>query len=171
MIELLKKEALWFPSAVMIAFVVVTILVVRYRRQGVARRATITRALNVFYGCVIGIMGSGHLLVVTIKALEGTLSYGIRWFLYPLGLVLAVPAWLLVASSIPRRMMLFNTWLAVALIAQGASAPLAIPAILNLVYLRVTAPWIGRAIIAISIVLYSMLFGFGIAFSVSGREF
>jgi hypothetical protein len=171
MIELLKIELLWFPFAITIAFAMVAVLVVRYRRRGAARRATITRALNVCYGCVIGIMGSGHILVVTIKALEGTLTDGVRWFLYPLGLVLAVPAWLLVASSTPRRLTLFNAWLAVALIAQGASAPLAVPAVLNLIYLRSEKPWVERVVVALSVLLYSVLLGVGLAFSLSGRRF
>jgi hypothetical protein len=171
MIELLKNEVLWFPSAIGIALAVVAIQVVRYRRLGADRRATITRALNTFYGCVIGIMGSGHILVVTIRALDGTLSHGVRWFLYPLGLILAVPGWLLVASSTPRRLTLLNAWLAIALIAQGASAPLAVPAILNLLYLRSTNPWVERAVVAVSVLLYSMLFAVGLTYVLTGRQF
>jgi hypothetical protein len=171
MIDLLKTEVVWFPSAIVIAFITTAILIAAYRRRGVERRPTITRALNVFYGCVIGIMGTGHILVVTIMALEGTLSNGVRWFLYPLGAVLAVPAWILVASTTPRRMAMCNAWLAIALIVQGPSAPLAVPAILNLIYLWSARRWIERTVVTVSALLYATLSSFATALALSGGSF
>jgi hypothetical protein len=171
MIDLLKSESLWFPSAILIAFLVVAVSVVRHHRSGAPRRATITRALNLFYGCMIGIMGSGHLLVVTIKAFEGTLEQGMRWFLYPLGLILAVPAWLLVASSSPRRLTVFNVWLVIAFGALGPSAPLAVPGVLNLFYLHSTKPWVARVVVALAGLLYATLLVLAIRFGLSGGAF
>jgi hypothetical protein len=109
--------------------------------------------------------------VVTLRALDGTLSDGLRWFLYPLGLILAVPGWLLVASSTPRRRTLLNAWLAIALIAQGSSAPLAVPAVLNLVYLRSASRWVERGVVAVSALLYAMLFAVGLTYVLTGRQF
>lgn len=171
MIDLVKNESLWFPFAIAVAFVAAALSIVRHLRTGAARRATITRALSLFYGCMIGITGSGHLLVVTIKAIDGTLEQGMRWFLYPLGLVLAVPALLLVASSSPRRLTVCNAWLAVAFVALGSSAPLAVPAVLNLVYLHTTRPWIERTVVALAVLLYSTLLVLAIRFALGGRAF
>jgi hypothetical protein len=150
MIDYVKNETLWFPTAIVIASVVTAILV--------ARRATTARALSVFYGCTIGVMGSGHVIAVTIRALDGTLSDGLRWFLYPLGLVIAVPAWLLVASTTIRRMTILHAILIVVFVAQGPSATLAIPAVMNLIYLHVAKPAVRVAMVALSAVLYTGLF-------------
>jgi hypothetical protein len=171
MIELLKRESLWFPAAIAIGFVAVSVSIIHHHRTGAPRRTTTTRALNLFYGCMIGIMASGHLLVVTIRAFDGTLEQGVRWFLYPLGLILAVPAWLLVASSSRRHLTVFNAWLVVAFAAMGSSAPLAVPGVLNLIYLHSTRPWVGRIVVALAGLLYATLLVLAIRFALSGAAF
>jgi hypothetical protein len=138
MLELVMTEMLWFPTAIVAGGIAAILLFARQSARGVDRRLRIARAMSLWYGCVIGIMASGHLLVVTLRAIDGSLSQGVRWFLYPLGLVLAIPACFLVATvrdASPRRMVLCNAWLMLTLIPMGPSATLAVPAVLNLVYL------------------------------------
>ena len=48
---------------------------------------------------MIGIMASGHLIAVSINAAQGTLQ-GSPWFLYTVGLALAVPAWWLAGVAL-----------------------------------------------------------------------
>ena len=61
-----------------------------------------------------------------------------RWFLFPLGFAITVPAWWLVASvtglreqkrSVWRRAIVLNVWLGVLLLPLGG--PLAAPAVVN----------------------------------------
>ncbi len=95
--------------------------------------------LNLFYGFVIGIMGFGHLLAVTIKTVLGTLPGSVNsWFAFPFGFALAIPAWWLVMSvgglmrnEKPARLkaMALNVWLGIVLLVPAW--PLAVPAALN----------------------------------------
>lgn len=167
MIDLLLNAALWFPAAIAIATAATATLVRRHARRGVARRVTILCALNLFYGCVVGIMASGHLVAVTIRAVEGTLSQGLTWFLYPLGLVLAIPAWWLAGSvgrlsrreaATRRRVLVLNLWLAIAFAALGPSAPLALPAALNVGYQLTSRPGAQRAIPIVAAAIYLVMF-------------
>jgi hypothetical protein len=84
-------------------------------------------------------MGVGHLLAVTIRTVQGTLTTN-PWFAFPLGFALAVPAWWLVQNAAGltrmekparRKALALSTWLGVALVLLGPSWPLAIPAALN----------------------------------------
>lgn len=94
---------------------------------------------ELFYGFVIGIMGFGHLLAVTIKTVLGTLPGSVNpWFAFPFGFALAIPAWWLVMSvgglmrnEKPARLkaMALNVWLGIVLLVPAW--PLAVPAALN----------------------------------------
>ena len=147
MLRLLLNEALWFPAATLIALLAATALLVSTRTQSVAKRTRATLALNLFYGVLIGIMGVGHLLAVSIKTVAGTLPASTNaWLVFPLGFALAVPAWWLVVTvralkrseKAARATALgLNLWLGLILLIPAG--PLAAPAALNLVMLAMKA--------------------------------
>ena len=129
-------EDLWFPIAASIALIAVAGLVGHYRAEAVSRAVVVICALNLFYGSLIGILGFGHLLAVSITTAMGT-STG-RWFLYPLGFAITVPAVWLAASveglreqkkSAWKSAIALNAWLAMLLF--PLAGPLAAPALVN----------------------------------------
>lgn len=135
-LEAVLIEEAWFPVAALIALAAVAGLILRCRRNAVPTSVTVICALSLFYGILVGILGLGHLLAVAITTAMGT-STG-RWFLFPLGFAIAVPAWWLVASvrglreqkrSAWKRAIVLNAWLAVFLLPLGG--PLAAPAAVN----------------------------------------
>ena len=65
-------EDLWFPMAAVIALIAVAGLILRYRSTGFSTTTKVACGMNLFYGVLIGIMGFGHLLAVTIKTIMGT---------------------------------------------------------------------------------------------------
>jgi hypothetical protein len=172
-------ESNWMPAAMALAFIAVA---VRLRADGpaVPARLRTLRGLTLFYGVMIGIMGTGHLLAVSIKAAQGTLE-GSPWFLYTLGLSLAVPAWWLVAEALGagledsrglRLTLGLNGWLCVALMVIGPhNWPIAAPALLNLAYQFQTHRAIGTAIVIAAGVGYAALFAGALAFMSSGQTF
>lgn len=143
LLDVVLNEDLWFPAAAVVALLATAGLVLRHRAKRIARTATLVCGLNLFYGLLIGILGVGHLLAVSIKTAAGTLPASTsRWFIFPLGLALAVPAWWLAASvtglcdrrrSVWRRAIALNAWLGVLLL--PLAAPLAVPAAVNAVVL------------------------------------
>jgi hypothetical protein len=166
-IELLLNAALWFPAALVLATAATAVQRARAAKRGTPRRIATLAALHTCYGCVIGVMGTGHLVAVTIRAVQGTLAQGVTWPLYPLGFALAIPAALMVASAarLPaaeatqrRRLTVLDAWLALVLIALLTSAPLAIPALLNLVYLRSARPAVDRAVLMTTALTYLAMF-------------
>jgi hypothetical protein len=163
MIELVKNPAWWFPFALVVATGLVAVLVVRMRRRGAEEPALVARALHAYHGCVIGVMGTGHLAAVIAGAADGTLRDGLRWHLIPLGLVIALPGWWLVAAATRRGMLAGNLAIAAILIPQGPSAVLAVPAIFGALYLR----WPTRVIPVLLGIVYVTLFA--IALVVGGR--
>lgn len=145
-----------------------------------ASRSRVLLAMNVFFGCVIGIMTAGHLLAITVKFSEGTLQSS-PWFLYALGIGLTVPAWWLVLhgkkyvsdeARFGRVLVLLNAGLSVGLGAVGlVNIPLAIPAALNVAYQFHRGPTIGRTIVGLAIVVNVLLFVGGLVFMASGQTF
>ena len=143
MLGLLLNEDLWFPAATAVALLVVMAFVFRQHRLNISKRIRVVFGLNLFYGLVVGIMGFGHLLAVTIKTFLGTLPTSTNpWFVFPLGFALAIPAWWLVISvggiarnEKPARLkaIVFNVWLGIVLLVPAW--PLAIPAALNVLAL------------------------------------
>ena len=148
MLDLLLNEDLWFPTATAIALVAVMALVFRQSGPNISRRVKVVCGLNVFYGFVIGIMGFGHLLAVTIKTALGTLPSSTNpWFIFPLGFALAIPAWWLVASvgalasdvkAARLKAMALNVWLGIVLLVPAW--PLAVAAAVNVLVLTWKRP-------------------------------
>ena len=167
------------PVAMAIAFIAAAARL-RTDRHTVPNRLGVLRALTLFYGVMIGIMASGHLIAVSIIAARGTLQ-GSPWFLYPLGLALAVPAWWLAAEALRggledprglRRTVGLNGWLSIALMAIGLhNWPIAAPAVLNIAYRFQTQRAVGAAIVIVAGVGYVALFVGALAFMASGETF
>ena len=172
------NEGNWLPVAMALSSVAAAGLVLRAR--ALDRRSTILCALNVFYGCTIGTMAFGHLSAVTIKLGQGTLNAS-PLFLYPLGVLLLVPAWrlVIVAAGITADRRLretqfwaLNAWLGVALLALGLhNLPLAVPAALNLGYQFHTRRMVGWTIVTIAVVGNLALFVGALVFMASGQTF
>ena len=148
LLDLLLNEDLWFPTATAIALVAVMVLVFKQRRLNISRMIKVMCSLNLFYGLVIGIMGVGHLLAVTIKTVLGTLPPSTNgWFVFPLGLALAIPGWWLVTTvgGLTRnekrtrlKAVALNVWLGIVLLVPAL--PLVLPAALNVLVLTRKRP-------------------------------
>ena len=122
-VELVLDEGKWLFASMLLSILVV-VASLRQKRAHVPYRVEILRAMNLLYGCMIGTMAFGHLLAVTVKMIQGTLE-GSWLILYPLGLVLAVPAWWLVfrvmryaaeEARYGNRMVALNAWLGIGLL-------------------------------------------------------
>jgi hypothetical protein len=178
--ELVLDESKWLTGAMLASLLAVASWIRGRARTGALDRLAILGAMNRFYGCTIGVMGSGHLLAVAVAELRGTLR-GSPWILYPLGLALAVPAWLL-CFGVPRlaageegssrRSAALNAWLGTALLAFGLhNLPLAAPAALNLAYQFHRRRAVGVTILAVALLANLALFVGSLVFLASGRSF
>jgi hypothetical protein len=146
MLDLLLSGSRWFQLALPCALVA-TAQSLRPKTPvvGVLERAS--TACNRFYGTVMAVMATGHMVAVTLSHHQQSLTAGASLpFLYAVGLVLFVPAtWLAVIAGRlddqiderrRRSALVLNALLAAILVASVTSAPLAVPAILNVVLLR-----------------------------------
>src|SRR5690349_23469642 len=121
MVKLLLDGSVWYVLAIVVAALLTA-----------SQRADAPRALSRFYGCVIGVMGTGHLTAIAFLHKE-------RWVLYALGGVIAIPGWLLAMMArraTPRQLVWLNALPGLVMIILLTSAPLAVPALLNILYLR-----------------------------------
>jgi len=176
LIESILADGHWLALAMVVGAGAVALRV--FRRPGVGQRPA-NVALDTFYGCMIGVMASGHLLAVTVKMLLGSLE-GSPWLLYPLGLVLLVPSIGLVAGAagdgqslaLWRRPVALNLWLGISLLAMGLhNWILAAPAALNLAYRFSPRPGVARAVLVAILVGYTALFVGSLVFLASGQSF
>lgn len=127
-------------------------------------------AMNMFVGVTLLVMGLGHLLAVSTKWLAHTLN-GSPALLYLIGIVIVVPAALLVRHARTGRAGTYNGWMAAALIALGLiNIPLALPALLNIAYCRHQRPRTGQLIIAAWLLVNIGLFAGGTMFMLSGAR-
>ena len=134
--DVLLNEDLWFPSATAVALIAVSGLIMRHRSRGVSTMTMLVCGLNLFYGVLIGIMGFGHLLGITIKTIMGTLPVSTS------GFALIIPAWWLVGSvkglsknrgGVWHRAIVLNACLGALLL--PLAGPLAAPAAANIILL------------------------------------
>jgi hypothetical protein len=143
LLDSILNEDLWFPSATGVALLVVTGLILRCRPRGLSTTTMLACGLNLFYGVLIGFMGFGHLLAVTIMTIMGTLPVSTNpWFVFPLGFALVIPAWWLVGSvkglsknrrSVWHRAIALNACLGALLL--PLAGPLATPAAASVILL------------------------------------
>ncbi|MCY4120367.1 MAG: hypothetical protein OXG72_05530 [Acidobacteria bacterium] len=181
LLEFILTESNWPATSIVLAGFMSAAWVLRQRRQGLPPRLQIPGALNLLYGGLIGFMAFGHLLAVTVELAQGTLD-GVLWLLYPIGLILAVPAgWLLIAvrdlpsdeRSARRKILVLNAWLGVSLLAMGVhNLPLALPAALNVAYLQLQSKTqVGFTVVVVTAVGYLALLSGFLAFFASGGSF
>jgi hypothetical protein len=119
-------------------------------------------------------------LAVTTKLALGTLEGSVPLF-YLIGISLAVPSWWLIYRT---RLMLapgdrhervtlrLNAWLAITLLGLGIhNLPLAAPGVLNIWYHLHSSRFVGRAIVAMAVVVNVGLFIGSLIFMLSGQSF
>jgi hypothetical protein len=177
-IRAILNEGAWLTCSMALGMVLVVITSVT-RGVGLDRVA-IGRAMNLFYGCMIGTMGCGHLLAVTIKWVQNTLEPNLM-LMYLLGLVLAVPGWWLAASAFRRTpasvrrdptTLALNAWLALSLLSVGVhNLPLAAPGLLNIAYQLTGRRAVGWTIAGVALVANVALFAGSLVFWASGQSF
>lgn len=178
LIEIVLDEGKWLTSAMVLSAVVVALCARGWRRRGQPARVEILAAMNRFYGCMIGVMGTGHLLAVSIKLAQGTLEPS-PLLMLPLGLGLAIPAWWLLSTAgtvaagpKERTTVALNGWLGVFVLAVGPhNFPLAAPALLNIAYRFHRRRAVGWAVVALAVVLYGVLLVGSVVFFLSGQSF
>ena len=178
-IDAVLHEANWMPVAMALAGLAV---VGRVRATSHSSSPVGTLgAMCLFYGVMLGIMSAGHLLAVSLSAARGTLE-GSPWFLYPLGILLTIPAWWLAATSgrlrnldegpALTRVVGLNGWLGVGLLSLGLhNWPLAAPSVLNIAYRYHRRRAAGHVIVAVVSVGYLVLLVGSVVFMTSGQTF
>lgn len=179
-VALVLDEGKWLSTSMLLATIAILVLAVRLRPQSLPPRFKIIGAMNLFYGLMIGIMSFGHLLAVTVKVFQGTLE-GSSWILYPLGIVLLIPAWWLACGATriasfeqPQqgKFAALNAWLGISLLALGFNnLPLAGPAALNIAYLFHSRPIVGWTIVSVAAAAMLALFFASLVFLASGQSF
>ena len=146
MIELLLNPTVWFPAALLLAAAVVA---------ATRRRLDTAAAMHRFYGVVIGVMASGHVVAIAIKLALGTLPATTSRLAIPLGFVLGVPAWwLALRPASGRTALALDVWLVAWFVALGPSAPLAVPALLSIAYRYHRRRAVGTAIVVTAAAVY-----------------
>jgi len=96
MLEMFLDDENWFPVVTPFTAFVALAFVAIACRQRVPAALIVGRALGVFFGLWIGIMGTGHLFAVTTKMILGILPPRIDpWFALPFGFAIAIPGWCL----------------------------------------------------------------------------
>ena len=174
------NEGAWLAWSMALSIAMVGVLAMRPRWRAATSRTRVLSAMNLFYGVMIGTMGSGHLLAVTLKLVQGTLEPSV-WLMYPLGLVLAVPGWWLAAAAwrsitdspgTETIAMRLNAWLGVSLLVLGLqNLPLAAPAAFNLAYQSHSRRTVGWTIAGVAIAANLALFAGAMIFWASGQTF
>jgi hypothetical protein len=179
LVAFIVDESKWLTASMALALLPVAILL--YRRRAIfPTRLRITTAMNLFFGVMVGTMAFGHLLAVTTKLAMGTLE-GSLLFFSMIGIVLAVPSWLLIHhacrlltphDTLGRRTLVLNVWLALTLLALGVhNLPLAAPAVFNIAYQQHSRPAVGWTIVTLAVMVNLGLFIGSLIFMASGQSF
>ena len=180
LVALIVDESKWLTASMGSAFLAIAVLLYRHRHSDLSGRRRVLAVMNLFFGVTIGAMAFGHLLAVTTKLALGALEGSIT-LLYLIGISLAVPSWWLIYRTrltLPpgdrheRVTLGLNAWLAITLLALGIhNLPLATPGVLNIWYHLHSSRSVGRAIVAIAVVVNMGLFIGSLIFMLSGQSF
>ena len=161
-------EGNWLPMAMGLALAAVAVQWLRHSRF--AARDRVMEAMNLFVGATLLVMGIGHLLAVTTKLLQGSLN-GSPVLLYAIGVVIVIPAALILLNANRAKAAVFNGWMAATLVLLGLiNTPLAIPALLNIAYSKHSRARSGVAIVAAFVLVNLGLFAGGMMFMLSGAR-
>ena len=130
---------------------------------------------------MIGIMGFGHLVAVSLEIALGHSLRSSPFVLYAIGLVLALPAGALamrawrfrgLSDPSPKSALALNGLLGLVILALGPhNAPLAAPALLNVLYGTVRQRAVAWTIVGVAVVGYALLFAGALVFFASGQSF
>jgi hypothetical protein len=135
--------------------------------------------MSLFFGVTIGTMALGHLCAVTVKLASGTLE-GSAPVLYLIGVVLAVPAWWLAGHTRKvlgsddhgRVTLSLHAGLGITLLVLGLhNVPLAVPALLNIVYHLHSRRVVGWVIVGLTVIANGGLLIGALVFLASGQSF
>ena len=171
-------EGNWLPLAMAAAFLASGAMAFSIKQQPLPQRQRILALMNLFTGVMLLVMGSGHLLAVTTKLLQGTLRGSAALF-YAIGIAIVVPAWLMVrntrailAVADARTTLKLNAWMAITLGVLGVvNLPLAVPALCNIGYGLHRRHWVGWTFVTIGVIAAVGLFIGGVIFMASGQTF
>ena len=153
-------EGNWLPVAMLVAAVSVS---AAWKHGRLA-------SMNLFVGVMLLVMGVGHLLAVSTKLMQGTLN-GRPALLFPIGVVIVVPALLLIRHYRTGQAGTYNAVMATVLVALGLiNIPLAIPALLNIAYSRASKPRTRQLIVGAWVFVVTGLFIGGMMFMLSGAH-
>lgn len=157
---LIVGEGNWLP----VAMIVGAVCAAGFLKHG--RLA----AMNLFVGVMLVVMGTGHVLAVSTKLMQGTLN-GSAVVLYFIGAAILGPAWLLIRHARSTESAKYNFWMAAVLVVLGLiNIPLAIPAFLNIAYARHSRLRTGQLIIGAWALVVIGLFTGGMMFMLSGAR-
>ena len=161
-------EGNWLPIAMTMALA--GVVAGWIRRRPADGRARTQRAMNVFVGTTLLVMGLAHLAAVTVKLLQGTLGANPA-VLYLIGIALVIPSALLVINAERARSVPVNIWMAVTLVMLGLiNIPLAIPPLLTAAYSKSSRPRTGVVIVTAFVLVNAALFTGGMLFLLSGAR-
>jgi hypothetical protein len=171
-------EGNWLPLAVGAALVASAAMSVTIKQQPLPQRQRVLALMNLFTGVMLLVMGSGHLLAVTTKLLQGTLRGSAPLF-YAIGIAIVVPAWLMVrhtpailAAADAHTTVKLNAWMAITLGVLGVvNLPLAVPALCTIGYSLHRRRWVGWTFVTIGLIAGVALFIGGLIFMASGQTF
>ena len=171
-------EGNWLPLAMGAAFIASGALLFAVKDSAIAPRRRILAVMNLFTGVMLTVMGSGHLLAVSTKLLQGTLRGSAALF-YAIGIAIVLPAWFIVGhtravleADDARRTVTLNAWMAITLGVLGlVNLPLAVPALCNIGYSLHRRRWVGWTIVGVALISCTGLFIGGLVFLASGQTF
>jgi hypothetical protein len=176
---LIVDEGKWLTVSMTVALMALATLAWRHRHGPHPRRRLVMAGMNLFVGVTLAMMGIGHLLAVTTKLALGTLA-GAPLILYPIGLAVSVPSWMIVlhtrellrSDDVSGRTAALNAWLAGTLAVLGLhNLPLAAPALLNVGYSLHSRRAIGWALVSLAVLVNAGLFVGSVLFFLSGQSF
>ena len=176
LVAALTTESRWIaPSALLGILAALAVL----RNADLDRRARITAAMSAFSGVFIAVMAFGHLLAVTLLALDGSLRAS-PIVVYAIGVALIVPALFVAAHGLRfaddaatrRTTLIVHAVLVAALLLSGPrNAPLAVPSLLAIAWTVHRRPIAGRLIVVLAIATAILLLVGSIRFFLFGGSF
>ena len=160
-------EGNWLPIAMTIAAAAAA---TGWARRHDPPRERAQRAMNVFVGTTLLVMGLAHLAAVTVKLQQGTLAANTA-LLYLIGIAIVIPATLLILNADRARSVPVNLWMAATLVVLGLiNIPLAIPALLSVAHRKSTRPASALIITIAFLLVNAGLFTGGMLFMLSGAR-